>query len=671
MFKKVLIANRGEIACRIIKTLKKMDIKSVAVFSDIDSSSKHAKMADEAICIGPAPSAQSYINIPNIINAIISSQADAVHPGFGFLSENAKFAEEALRQNVAFIGPQPEAIAIMGDKIAAKEVAKKHGVNIIAGQPAKDTTEAKSAAKEIGYPVMLKAAAGGGGKGIRIVHSADEIAAAFSSVANEAKNSFGDERIFLEKYIQNPRHIEIQILADHHGRIICLGERECSIQRRHQKVIEEAPSPLLDEKTRDKMYTQSIKLAKAINYQSAGTVEFIMEPNKNFYFLEMNTRLQVEHPVTEMITGVDLVEQMVRIAAGQPLSIAQEDIKINGWAMEARIYAEDRAFMPSTGRIRAYLEPEARPDAPHASDGGTVRIDSGIAEGDSITMFYDPMMAKLCACGKTRQHAIEIMQNSLDQFIISGVENNINFLSSVFRNAKFISGNISTNFMQHEYPGGYVPHKPTKQMLNIFLAVSAYIYLRRLKSIQTTIDDSAHLSIFIQGNSYDVVASLRDNDMKVLLDQTALELNMHHLTPGRMQLAKCSINGIKTNVKIEIAKEYQYLIASAGYEAQCSVFSAYTAKLKNNIKFKTSKKQISNTITSPISGILTKIYTQEGQKMKKGQPICIIEAMKMENTIYAEGNFTVKSILAKEGSTLSRGQAIINIDNIEINQKES
>jgi propionyl-CoA carboxylase alpha chain len=441
-----------------------------------------------------------------------------------------------------------------------------------------------------------------------------------------------------------------------------MGERECSIQRRHQKVIEEAPSPLLDEKTRDEMYAQSITLADSISYQSAGTVEFIMESNKNFYFLEMNTRLQVEHPVTEMIIGVDIVEQMIRIAAGQPLSIAQEDLKINGWAIEARIYAEDHMFMPSTGKVKTYLEPEASPNLP-----GVMRIDSGIAEGDSITMFYDPMIAKLCTHGKTRQHAIEIMQNNLDQFIIAGVENNINFLSSVFRNQKFINGNVSTNFIQEEYPKGYTPPEPNKQMLDSFLAISAYIYLRRIQNIQTTIGNSAvTLSIIIQKNSYNVTASLQGNNIKVQLDKTVIELSMYHLRSGRIQLAKCAINGLQTSIKIEIIKEYQYLITNAGYEAQCSVFSPYTAKLKNNVKFKTSKKQINNAVLSPISGILTKIYTEEGQSMKKGQPICIIEAMKMENTIYAEGNFTVKTISAKEGSTLNRGQVIITIDDTKV-----
>src|SRR5215468_2747949 len=470
MFSKILIANRGEIACRVIRTARAMGIKTVAVYSEADADAKHVREADEAVAIGPAPAAQSYLVIDRIVDACRQTGAEAVHPGYGFLSENRAFAAALNKAGVVFIGPTPEAIAAMGDKIESKKLAKKAKVNVVPGHLGviKDDREAVKIARAIGYPVMIKASAGGGGKGMRIAHDDQEVRDGFRAAGNEARSSFADDRVFIEKFIEHPRHIEIQVLGDSHGNIIYLGERECSIQRRHQKVIEEAPSPFLDERTRNAMGRQAVALAAAVDYQSAGTVEFIVDAHKHFYFLEMNTRLQVEHPVTELVTGIDLVEQMIRIAAGEKLSLKQKDVRMKGWAIEARVYAEDpeRGFLPSTGRLVRYREPAA----------GSVRIDSGVYEGADISMYYDPMIAKVIGSGTDRREAIAALSDALDGFYIRGVAHNTRFLSALLRHSRFASGNLSTGFIAEEFPDGFHAAAPDPKTLGLLTAVAAVVH---------------------------------------------------------------------------------------------------------------------------------------------------------------------------------------------------
>ncbi|MFN8948819.1 MAG: acetyl-CoA carboxylase biotin carboxylase subunit, partial [Alphaproteobacteria bacterium] len=477
MFKKILIANRGEIACRVIKTARRMGIKTVAVYSEADAAALHVDMADEAVFIGPPPSAQSYLVIERIVEACKKTGAEAVHPGYGFLSEREAFADALAANGIAFIGPNKHAIAAMGDKIESKKLAAKAKVSTVPGYigEIKDLKEAQRIAAEIGYPVMVKASAGGGGKGLRIVFAEAELAQAIQSSQNEAKASFGDDRLFIEKYVTEPRHIEIQVLGDKHGSVIHLGERECSIQRRHQKVIEEAPSPFLDEKTRAAMGAQAVALAKAVNYESAGTVEFIVDKDRNFYFLEMNTRLQVEHPVTELVTGFDLVEQMIRVAAGEKLSIRQEDVKLKGWALESRIYAEDpyRNFLPSTGRLVRY-----RPPAETTANGKTIRNDTGVFEGGEISIYYDPMIAKLCTHAATREQATDLMADALDQFHIDGIRHNIAFLQAVMMHPRFRSGRLSTNFIAEEFKGGFEGADLTPELKDRMAAVAVFMHLR-------------------------------------------------------------------------------------------------------------------------------------------------------------------------------------------------
>ncbi|MBO6784883.1 MAG: acetyl/propionyl/methylcrotonyl-CoA carboxylase subunit alpha, partial [Alphaproteobacteria bacterium] len=474
MFSKILIANRGEIACRVIRTARKMGISTVAVYSDADAGSLAVRMADEAVHIGPPPAAESYLVADKILDAIKATGAEAVHPGYGFLSENADFARRLDAEGIAFIGPPPGAIAAMGDKIESKKLADEAGVSTVPGHMGiiADDEEAVKIAAEIGFPVMIKASAGGGGKGMRIAASEDEVREGFRSAQNEARSSFGDDRIFIEKFIEEPRHIEIQVLADKHGNVVYLGERECSIQRRHQKVIEEAPSPFLDEATRQAMGEQSCALARAVDYCSAGTVEFIVDKDRNFYFLEMNTRLQVEHPVTEMITGLDLVEQMIRVADGEELSFGQDDVQLRGWAIEARVYAEDpaRNFLPAIGRLARYRPP--------AEDGTTVRIDTGVGEGSEISMYYDPMIAKLATHGRDRAHAIARMQDALDAYYIRGTGHNTAFLASILSHPRFAEGRLTTNFIAEEYPDGYAPAAPEGTLRNRFCAVAAYVHGR-------------------------------------------------------------------------------------------------------------------------------------------------------------------------------------------------
>ncbi|MEC9063715.1 MAG: acetyl-CoA carboxylase biotin carboxylase subunit, partial [Pseudomonadota bacterium] len=537
MFKKILIANRGEIACRVIQTCKKMGIKTVAIYSDADENALHADLADEAICIGGSSSAESYLVIEKIIDACKKTKADAVHPGYGFLSENEEFAKALEENSIAFIGPNHKAIVSMGDKIESKKIAEEASVNVIPGytKAIKDEKEAVKIAKEIGYPVMLKASAGGGGKGMRVVNNDDECVDGFQRAKNESKASFGDDRIFAEKFITEPHHIEIQILADKKGNAIFLGERECSIQRRHQKVVEEAPSPFINDQTRQEMGAQAIALAKAVDYESAGTVEFIVDKNQNFYFLEMNTRLQVEHPVTEMVTGIDLVEQMIKVAYGEELEIKQSDIKTNGWAIESRVYAEDpyREFMPSIGRLSKYLTPD------HSEN---VRVDTGIREGSEVSMFYDPMIAKLITHGENRDKAIENMMSAIDQYVIDGLSHNLNFLSSIMHNETFQSGYTTTDFIEQEYSDGFKGEAITEKEFEVFASILGachlldqmklnFLYVNEKKFIVSFEEQNIEINIKKDGDNF--VTHVDNNEYHLSLNSQSNDPRITCLVNGQ------------------------------------------------------------------------------------------------------------------------------------------
>lgn len=658
MFNKVLIANRGEIAVRIIRTLNRLGIKTVAVYSDADTNSLHVKMADEAVYIGPSPASQSYLMLDNILGAIRTTGAQAVHPGYGFLSENYAFAKALEKEGIALIGPSSQAIRDMGDKIEAKKLAQHAGVNTIPGYMGviKNEKEALKIAADIGFPVMIKAAAGGGGKGMRVVRAKEEIGQAYSSATNEAKNNFSDDRIFIEKFIEQPRHIEIQVLADKFGTIVCLGERECSIQRHHQKVIEEAPSPFLDEKTRQKMYAQVTSLAKKVGYYSAGTVEFIVDRNKNFYFLEMNTRLQVEHCVTELITGIDIVEQMLLVAAGEKLSFTQKDVQLNGWAMESRIYAEDpsRGFLPSSGRINEYQEP---------AKGKHLRIDSGVYEGGDVSMFYDPMIAKLCSYGKTREEAIEFMKRGLSEFVISGVSHNISFLEALMAHPRFAKGDMSTNFIAEEYPDGFSGAELTDETSQVFLATAVYIYLQDAKR---AIRISGQLPgrerqignrwvVFLDDQSYPVYISTREHGYDVRFDHNVLSIRSVWILGNN--LFQGTLNGRQFSVKVAYyagGMELTY----AGSKVRATVRTPRVAELH---KFMPAREAsaVSKHLEAPISGRVVKIKTQKGDVVKSGGELIILEAMKMENVIYAERDVTIGDILVKEGDSVQADQVLV------------
>jgi propionyl-CoA carboxylase alpha chain len=658
MFEKVLIANRGEIALRIMRTLKKMGIKSVAVYSEADTNSLHVQYADEAIYIGPSPANESYLSIPNLMAAINKSGAQGVHPGYGFLSENALFAKSLKDEGIVLIGPSVNAIKLMGDKIEAKKIALQANVNTVPGYMGVIETpeEAVKIAANIGFPVMLKAAAGGGGRGMRVVRSEHEMLEAFASASNEAQNNFSDGRVFLEKFIENPRHIEIQLLADNYGNAICLGERECSIQRHHQKVIEEAPSPFVDEETRLKMYEQVRSLAKIVKYSSAGTVEFIVDQNKNFYFLEMNTRLQVEHCVTELITGVDIVEQMIRIAIGEKLSFKQEDVKLNGWAMESRIYAEDpsRGFLPSSGRITQYSEPPKDP---------SIRIDSGVSEGGEVSMFYDAMIAKICSYGEDRNQAIKIMQAALGDFVIRGIAHNISFLEAVMSNEVFISGNISTNFIEQQYPSGFSGAELTSEISKIFLAVSVFIFFCDAKR-------AALISGRLPGKEKQIgtrwVVNVDNVYYPILLKSVVDGFYIRHngeriyiISKWNLgnKLFRGSVNDKAVSVKIE---EFAggYYLTHAGITVKTTVRSPRVAELERFMPTNDHALQ-SNALEAPLSGLVSQVRAAVGDKIKAGQELVVIEAMKMENIICAEKDCEISAIHVNKNDNVIAGQVII------------
>jgi len=664
MFKKILVANRGEIALRIMRTAKKMGIKTVAVYSEADTNALHVAYADEAVFIGPSPADQSYLVIDNILDAVRQTGADAVHPGYGFLSENADFAEALAREGVVFIGPGPDAIRHMGDKIEAKDRAHKARVNIVPGYQGqvKDTKEAARIAAKIGFPVMFKAAAGGGGKGMRIVREKSEVAQAFSSTTNEARKSFSDERIFIEKFIENPRHIEIQILADTHGNVVCLGERECSIQRHHQKVIEEAPSPFLDEKTRKKMYDQSVSLAKLVGYCSAGTVEYIVDQEKNFYFLEINTRLQVEHPVTEWVTGTDLVELMIKIAAGEKLPFAQEDIKLNGWSMECRVYAEDptRGFLPSTGRITEYEEPKA---------GTNVRIDSGVYAGGEVSMFYDAMISKLITFGKTRTEAIKHMQHALGEYVIEGVSHNIDFLEALMAHPRFAAGELSTNFIADEYPDGFSGAQLDEEKTRVLIAVGVFLYLKdayRAITIEGQMPGrarqvSTRWVVGVDDDNYSVNVRQQRNGFDIQYETQRFNVSSNWVLGGRLFQGK--VDGRSVNAKIEIIPG-GYILTHGGSSARVTVRTPRVAELGKYMPEPDESAQALR-LDAPISGVVTELKVEEGQNVIRGQDLLILEAMKMENILYADKDAKVSRILVEKGQSVAVNTVLIEFAALE------
>jgi propionyl-CoA carboxylase alpha chain len=658
MFKKILIANRGEIACRVIKTARRMGIKTVAVYSDADKDALHVEMADEAVHIGPPAAAQSYLVIEKIIAACKATGAEAVHPGYGFLSEREAFAHALKDAGIIFIGPNPHAIAAMGDKIESKKAAAAANVSTVPGYLGviEDPAHAVKISDDIGYPVMIKASAGGGGKGMRIAHSADEVAEGFARAKSEAASSFGDDRVFVEKFIVNPRHIEIQVLGDKHGNVIYLGERECSIQRRNQKVIEEAPSPLLDEATRRKMGEQAVALAKAVNYDSAGTVEFVAGQDRSFFFLEMNTRLQVEHPVTEMITGIDLVEQMIRVAAGEPLSIRQSDVKLNGWAVESRVYAEDptRGFLPSTGRLTTY-----RPPAEGVSGEATVRNDTGVYEGGEISIWYDPMIAKLVTHAATRVQAITAQAQALDAFAIEGIRHNIPFLSALMQHPRWISGNISTGFIAEEFPEGFVVVPPEGAIARKMAAVAAsidHVMNARKRAISDQMEGWKSVSfeenrvVALGDQRFNMTVSGAIGRMQVaFLGEAPLDIVTQWVPGQPVWQGQVAGEAIALQVRV-IANGVS--LAHAGTFANIRVLTAREAELDALMPEKLAA-DTGKHLLCPMPGLVKSIAVVEGQEVKAGEALCMVEAMKMENVLRAEKDTTIKKLIAKEGDTLA------------------
>ena len=663
MFNKILIANRGEIACRVIKTAKQMGIKTVAVFSDADRNALHVQMADEAVNIGPPPATQSYIDIDKVISAVKKTNAQAVHPGYGFLSENAKFAKSLSDIGVTFIGPPENAIESMGDKITSKKIAQEAGVNTVPGYMGviKDENEALSISEKIGYPVMIKASAGGGGKGMRIAWNDSEVKEGFQSSKNEAASSFGDDRIFIEKFVTQPRHIEIQVLADTKGNCIYLGERECSIQRRNQKVVEEAPSSFLDEKTRRKMGEQACNLAKAVGYSSAGTVEFIVDKDKNFYFLEMNTRLQVEHPVTELITGIDLVEQMILVATGKPLSITQKDIKLTGWAIESRLYAEDpyRNFLPSIGRLTRY-----RPPAEIKDKHSIVRNDTGVYEGGEISMYYDPMIAKLCTWAPDRAKAIEQMRIALDRFEVEGIGHNLPFLSAVMDHKKFISGKITTAFIAEEYSEGFngvdLNDDEIKDLAACAAAMNRVAEIRRTKisgrmdNHERRVGDDWVVQIAGKVFLVNVLADTAGANV-IFEDETSIRISGDWL-PGK-KLANMTAGD--KNLVIKINKiTGGFRMRTRGADLKVLVRTPRQAELSKHMQEKLPP-DTSKMLLCPMPGLLVKIDVEIGQEVQEGQPLCTVEAMKMENILRAERKGVVAKINSSVGDSLAVDDIIL------------
>jgi propionyl-CoA carboxylase alpha chain len=697
LFDRILIANRGEIACRVIRTARRMGLSTVAVYSDADRNALHVEMADEAVHIGPPPATQSYLMIDRIVDACRQTGAQAVHPGYGFLSERPAFAQALADAGIAFIGPPVGAIDAMGDKITSKKLAAEAGVSTVPGYMGiiADADEAVRIAADIGYPVMIKASAGGGGKGMRIAWNEVEVRDGFRASQSEARSSFGDDRIFIEKFVTSPRHIEIQVLGDRHGNCIYLGERECSIQRRNQKVIEEAPSPFLDQATHRAMGEQAVALARAVDYASAGTVEFIVDGERNFYFLEMNTRLQVEHPVTELVTGIDLVEQMIRVAAGEPLSLRQEDIRLDGWAIESRLYAEDpyRNFLPSTGRLTRY-----RPPAEIAAPTHAVRNDTGVFEGGEISMFYDPMIAKLCSWGPDRAAAIEVMRTALDEFEVEGIGHNLPFLSAVMDHPRFVSGDISTAFIAEEFPEGFSGATLPAETIRRLAAGAAAMRLvtaRREGRISGTVTrrergPSRDWVVSIAGETFRVSTERTVTDhlrtergielgltskgrdprqpqvlihgqgtVQVTFDDGATMAVEGDWTPGD-RLTTATIDGVRMSVKVEPVTE-GFRIRYRGADLDVKVRTPRAAELAALMPEKTPP-DTSKMLLCPMPGLVVSIAVEEGEEVFEGQPLATVEAMKMENVLRAERKATVKKINAAPGASLAVDEIIMEFE---------
>jgi len=669
MFKKILIANRGEIACRVIRTAKRMGIKTVAVYSDADARSPHVRMADESVRLGPAPAAESYLKAELIIDACKATGAEAVHPGYGFLSERTTFAKALEKAGIAFIGPPVKAIAAMGDKIESKKLAAKAGVNVVPGYlgDIASTDEAVKIAKDIGYPVMMKASAGGGGKGMRLAYTEKDVREGFEATKREGLASFGDDRVFIEKVIEDPRHIEIQILGDKHGNILYLNERECSIQRRHQKVIEEAPSPFVSPEMREAMGEQCVALARAVGYHSAGTVELIVSgadtTGKSFYFLEMNTRLQVEHPVTEETTGIDLVEQMIRVAAGEKLKVKQEDVPLNGWSIEARVYAEDpyRGFLPSTGRLTTY-----RPPVEHRSGGSVIRVDDGVYEGGEVSMFYDPMIAKLISWAPSRDGAIDEAVAALDAFQLDGISDNIDFLSALLQHPRFRSGNITTGFIAEEYPEGFHGAPADEQLLTDLAALAAIVELT-YETRAALIDGQLGRPVFpeavqvvrIGKRDFTVaIAPYDGGNLAIVEGGEAIDV-IGDWAPGD-KLLVAQMDG-RTRI-VQVAKRGRgWTLTTRGAAHKVVVVPRHIAELARHMIEKVPP-DMSRFLLAPMPGLLTRLEVKAGDTVEAGQPVAVVEAMKMENILRAEKTATVKATSAKAGDSLAVDQVIVEFE---------
>ena len=669
MFKKILIANRGEIACRVIRTARAMGIKTVAVYSDADARAPHVKMADESVRLGPPPASESYLKAELIIDACKATGAEAVHPGYGFLSERTSFADALEKAGVTFIGPPPGAIAAMGDKIESKKLAKKAGVNVVPGYlgDIATTDEALKIAGDIGFPVMMKASAGGGGKGMRLAWSDKDVREGFESVKREGLNSFGDDRVFIEKFIEQPRHIEIQLIGDQHGNILYLNERECSIQRRHQKVVEEAPSPFVTPEMRKAMGEQAVALARAVGYYSAGTVELIVSgadpTGKSFYFLEMNTRLQVEHPVTEEITGLDLVEQMIRIAAGEKLGFNQDDIGINGWSVETRVYAEDpyRSFLPSTGRLVRY-----RPSVEHREKDIVVRVDDGVADGGEVSMFYDPMIAKLVTWAPTREKAIDAQTQALDQFVIDGISDNVDFLSALMQHPRFRSGNITTNFIEEEYPQGFAGAPADAQLIADLAAIAGMVAVitdERAAEISDQLGEPPHFScervVKIASERHKVRIKPYKGGTLALLDGGELIDIVGRWRPGQ-RLLTVLVDGRERTVQVRrVGRDWELETRGACHKVQ--VRQLHVAELSKHMIEKPAP-DLSRLLLAPMPGLLTRLDVAVGDKVEPGQPVAVMEAMKMENILRAPKAARVKATSAKAGDSLAVDQVIVEFE---------
>jgi propionyl-CoA carboxylase alpha chain len=690
MFKKILIANRGEIACRVIRTARRMGIKTVAVYSDADARAPHVKMADESVRLGPPPASESYLKAELIIDACKATGAEAVHPGYGFLSERESFAKALAKAGIVFIGPPPKAIAAMGDKIESKKLAQKAGVNIVPGylDDIATTDEALKIATDIGFPVMMKASAGGGGKGMRLAWSEQDVREGFDSVKREGLSSFGDDRVFIEKFIEQPRHIEIQLLGDQHGNIVYLNERECSIQRRHQKVVEEAPSPFVSPEMRKAMGEQAVALARAVGYYSAGTVELIVngaDPSGNsFYFLEMNTRLQVEHPVTEEITGLDLVEQMIRVAAGERLAFTQDDVKLEGWAVETRVYAEDpyRGFLPSTGRLIRY-QPPSQTRHPRESGGPAnkepklgsrlrgndeivVRVDDGVADGGEVSMFYDPMIAKLVTWAPTREAAIDAQVDALDQFVIDGIHDNVDFLSALMQHRRFRSGDITTGFIAEEYPAGFEGAPTDAQLLHDLAVIAGMVSVitdERAAEISDQLGPPPHLPcervVRVAGEERKVrIKPYKGGTLAVLDGQGPIDI-VGRWTPGQ-RLLSVTVDGRHRIVQVRRAGR-NWELQTRGRTHPVQVLPPHVAELSKHMIEKVPP-DLSRYLIAPMPGLLTRLDVAAGDKVEPGQPVAVMEAMKMENILRAPKAATVKATPAKAGDSLAVDQVIVEFE---------